>query len=171
MNGQSLSTRLFVVVFISGITTTSIGLAQEPTDAQSQRRTLEAELITLQQSLKDRPMSEVVDAAIFAKGVAWALRYDRDLAPQDLTLLQTAVTRGRQRAESLAANTKGWTTRRGKLALGYVSRIDDSVQPYGLMVPQKYELQKAMRLDVVLHGSSQRCVRSDRRRLSSVAQR
>ncbi|MGB7345018.1 MAG: prolyl oligopeptidase family serine peptidase [Pirellulaceae bacterium] len=35
---------------------------------------------------------------------------------------------------------------------GFVSRIDDSVQPYGLVLPADYDAAKEYRLDVWLHG-------------------
>ena len=38
--------------------------------------------------------------------------------------------------------------------MGYTSRIDNSVQPYGLIVPKNYDASKPLRLDVVLHGST-----------------
>ena len=37
---------------------------------------------------------------------------------------------------------------------GYVSAVDGSVQPYGVIVPASYDRTKPMRLDVVLHGST-----------------
>ena len=37
---------------------------------------------------------------------------------------------------------------------GFVSAVDGSVQPYGLVVPAGYDPAKPIRLDVVLHGSS-----------------
>src|SRR4029079_3361463 len=47
-----------------------------------------------------------------------------------------------------------WYNRRGKLALGYLSKIDHSVQPYGLIVPKGFDPKTPSRLDVVLHGST-----------------
>jgi dienelactone hydrolase len=35
---------------------------------------------------------------------------------------------------------------------GYRSRVDGSVQPYGLIIPESYDGSKPVRLDVVLHG-------------------
>ena len=42
-----------------------------------------------------------------------------------------------------------WTTRTGRLVRGFVSAVDGSVQPYGLIVPAHYHAKRAMRLDVV----------------------
>ncbi|MFN0052254.1 MAG: prolyl oligopeptidase family serine peptidase [Planctomycetales bacterium] len=97
---------------------------------------------------------EIVDAAIFAKGLEWALRYDREFTPAEVRLLDQALVRGRERLRGIVSGETGWRKRRGTVALGYVSRVDGSVQPFGVVVPQGYDPQKPIRLDVVLHGST-----------------
>ncbi|NQV26119.1 MAG: prolyl oligopeptidase family serine peptidase [Rhodopirellula sp.] len=94
------------------------------------------------------------DAAIFTKGLTWALKYDREFSPAQTQLLDRAVTRSQERLAALTAGTSAWKDRRGKLALGYVSRVDGSVQPYGVIVPRNYDPSESIRLDVVLHGST-----------------
>jgi hypothetical protein len=98
--------------------------------------------------------SELADAAIFHKGLVWALRYDRELTDNDIGQLRLATTRGTQRVEAIAAGKQPWRAARGKIALGYVSRVDASVQPYGVIVPSGYDPSRSMRLDIVLHGST-----------------
>lgn len=95
-----------------------------------------------------------VDAAIFAKGLRWALLYDKDFSPADVALMEKALVRGQQRLEATIAGRRTWDSHKGKVALGYVSAVDRSVQPYGLIVPASYNAGKPMRLDVVLHGST-----------------
>ena len=94
------------------------------------------------------------DVDVFRKGVEWALRYEPSLPPADLKSIQKALTRGSERRASLAAGKTPWTTRKGKVVRGFVSVIDGSVQPYGVIIPKSYDGSKPMRLDVVLHGSS-----------------
>lgn len=96
----------------------------------------------------------VADAEIFAKGVSWALRYDTDFSAADIATLKKALERGKERATALEADKKPWAKKKGKVVRGYVSKIDGSVQPYGVIVPAGYEANKPMRLDVVLHGST-----------------
>lgn len=62
--------------------------------------------------------------------------------------------RGHQRADALNGGARPWTTRKGKVLRAYVSAVDGSTQPYGLIVPASYDGTKPIRLDVVLHGSS-----------------
>ena len=94
------------------------------------------------------------DAAIFEKGLSWALRYDREFTPADIGLLEKAIRRVGERLPQVQRRNPTWIARRGKLALGYVSKVDGSVQPYGLIVPKSYDPEKRIRLDVVLHGST-----------------
>jgi dienelactone hydrolase len=108
----------------------------------------------------------LADAKIFAKAVSWALRYDTQFEPADLALLKKALDRGKERVAALEAGKQPWTARKGKLARGFVSAVDGSVQPYGLIVPAKYGSAKLFRLDVVLHGSSKPVGMSELRFLS-----
>ena len=94
------------------------------------------------------------DAEIFGKGVSWALRYDTALQTGDLAMIKKAQERLAQRAGALSSNQESWITKKGKVARGFVSAIDGSVQPYGVIIPKSYDGTRPMRLDVVLHGSS-----------------
>ena len=44
--------------------------------------------------------------------------------------------------------------RKGHVVRAYVSRLDGSVQPYGLTIPESYDGTKPMRLDVWQHGTN-----------------
>ncbi len=96
----------------------------------------------------------LADAEVFAKGITWALRYETHLEPTDLALLKKALGRGKERAAALESGKQPWAEKKGRLVRGYVSAVDGSVQPYGVLVPAKYDRAKPIRLDVVLHGSS-----------------
>ncbi len=135
--------------------TKSFGQTGQPL-SQTQRAKLTREALTLQAMLdqiSDRETSTWADASIFTKGLLWALRYDREFTPADVRLLEKASRRASERPEALSEGSPTWIDRRGKLALGYVSKVDGSVQPYGVIVPENYDPQKPIRLDVVLHGS------------------
>jgi pimeloyl-ACP methyl ester carboxylesterase len=94
------------------------------------------------------------DAEVFAKGIAWALKYDTTFTPADQKLLSRALGRGRARVAALEAGHAPWAYKRGKVVRGFVSAVDRSVQPYALVVPANYDRSRPMRLDVVLHGST-----------------
>ena len=64
-------------------------------------------------------------------------------------------TPGIGRAIELENGTSSWTKKTGNVVRGFVSRIDGSVQPYGLTIPASYDGKRPMRLDVWLHGTQQ----------------
>lgn len=94
------------------------------------------------------------DVAVFHKGADWALRYSASLSSNEVDGIQRALSRGSERAKGIAEHTTAWTTKKGKVVRGFISAVDGSVQPYGVIVPARYDASKPMRLDVVLHGSS-----------------
>ena len=64
---------------------------------------------------------------------------------------------GRERAEQLAAGKTPWATAAGLVVRGYVSKIDGSVQPYGLVVPETIGDKNSGRhpLDIWFHGRNE----------------
>jgi poly(3-hydroxybutyrate) depolymerase len=132
-------------------------LQQEAGPGVIERKGLQQAAYRLQsqiQMLKTDESDRQADVAVFPKGIEWALRYDTALGSADVALIRKALLRGAERAEALAANSAPWTTKKGKVVRGFVSSVDGSTQPYGLIVPQSYDGQTPIRLDVVLHGSS-----------------
>jgi Prolyl oligopeptidase family len=102
------------------------------------------------------------DAEVFRKAVVWALRYEPKLEPADVKLIEKALKRCRERVDALEAGTSPWSPDRiGKTVRGFISDVDGSVQPYGVIAPKQYSPPKdrnndatRMRLDIVLHGST-----------------
>lgn len=108
--------------------------------------------------LRDRKDPRVAallpDVLIFHKAVQDALKYQEFFDSKEIPVALALLQEGQQRAISLAEGLAPWTTARGLVVRGYVSKIDGSVQPYGLVVPESYTEQTAgrYRLDVWLHG-------------------
>jgi dienelactone hydrolase len=93
------------------------------------------------------------DVEIYAKAAEWLLRYPEECYTKAyfdnaLALLRT----GAARAAELERGETPWVRRKGRFSRGYRSRVDGSVQPYALVVPETYDGSKPARLDVVLHG-------------------
>lgn len=154
--GPLLATLGFVLILITAVPSSAQNPAPQPLTIE-QRDALEKQLRTLEGELKstgEQTGRSTVDAAIFAKGINWALSYDREFSAADLALIHKAATRCQERITAIKSNSPPWLTHRGKLTLGYVSQIDQSAQPYGLIVPQGYDKARPIRLDVVLHGST-----------------
>jgi poly(3-hydroxybutyrate) depolymerase len=94
------------------------------------------------------------DAQIFVKGVVWALDFGPVTDAKSRQLLRTGLHRARQRIEALSTGRAPWAERPGRSVRGFISVVDNSVQPYGLVIPAGYDPAKPIRLDVVLHGSA-----------------
>ena len=101
------------------------------------------------------------DVEIFHKAVDWALRYheffktNEFLATAEPSAAERILDEGRRRAAELRASpTPSWTTATGLVVRGYRSRIDGSVQPYGLVVPPSFHpgTRTPHRLDFWFHG-------------------
>lgn len=120
----------------------------------SEREALFKQADALQDRLANASADLRADADVFAKGMTWALRYDTALQPSELALIEKAAARGIERIEAILSKQTPWTQKKGKVVRGFISAIDGSTQPYGLIVPKGYDGTKPFRLDVVLHGSS-----------------
>ena len=123
------------------------------------------------------------DVQIYHNAVRYALEDDIFTSTNQFNSARHLLQQGSERAKQLAAGQASWTTKAGLLELkiqmetaaaeaarrkkttpapvthitvvrGYVSRIDGSVQPYGLKVPLTYLTgdDKPRRLDIWLHG-------------------
>jgi predicted esterase len=94
------------------------------------------------------------DVQIFYNAVHYPLAYNEFYTKGDIATARRFLTEGHARAAELKAGTASWTTKTGLVVLGYVSKIDGSVQPYGLQVPTTYTEgdKRPHRLDFFLHG-------------------
>ncbi|MCC6884087.1 MAG: hypothetical protein IT576_18140, partial [Verrucomicrobiales bacterium] len=83
------------------------------------------------------------DVAVFHKAVRFAIDngefYD---AKKDLPRAEKLLGLGEERIKAYLNKKTPWTTQRGLLVRGYESRIDGSIQPYGLEIPEKLDLDK-----------------------------
>ncbi|MEQ8790467.1 MAG: prolyl oligopeptidase family serine peptidase [Pirellulaceae bacterium] len=115
---------------------------------------LTAELAALHARLEktaDHPLA--ADVAIYAKAVDFALRHREFYDKKHIPLAYEQIKIANTRLDELAADRPAsWIKARGLIVRGYKSRIDDSPQPYGLVVPEKLDLDKPAPLYVWLHG-------------------
>src|SRR5687768_10862832 len=78
------------------------------------------------------------DVEIFYKAVDYALRYDEFFKAEDIFRAKELLRQGQERAAALEQGDAPWATASGLVVRGYVSKIDGSVQPYGLVLPSSY---------------------------------
>jgi hypothetical protein len=122
------------------------------------RAELEAGLARLQAAtarLSHNPL--LPDVLIYQEGVRYALQYNEFFKPAEIAAAKTLLAQGEQRAAQLAAGEAPWTTATGLVVRGYISKIDKSVQPYGLVVPASYSptASHRWRLDAWFHGRNE----------------
>jgi hypothetical protein len=99
------------------------------------------------------PADLVADVAVYEKAAAWILRYPEEFYRPDYAARALAVLeRGLARARELEQGKPSWPGAKGRLSRAYRSRVDGSLQPYGLVIPESYDGSRPARLDVVLHG-------------------
>ena len=114
---------------------------------------LDAAIAPLAARKDERTLELLPDVLIFAEAVRTALEFDEFFHPKELVTARDLLAEGRQRAADLAAGSSPWTTQTGLVVRGYRSRIDDSIQPYGLVIPPAYGPGPGRwRLDLWFHG-------------------
>lgn len=95
----------------------------------------------------------LADADIYRKAAAWLLRFPEEFyKPDYVAQALSCLDRGLARLKELQTGKSTWATQTGRFSLAYRSRVDGSLQPYGIVIPPAYDRTKPIRLDVILHG-------------------
>jgi dienelactone hydrolase len=95
------------------------------------------------------------DVDIYEKAVRWAVDYKEIFDSKGgIATVKSVLKTGLERAKAMKDGKTPWTTQTGLVVRGYRSKIDGSVQPYGLVIPKDYDFagQKQHRLDFWWHG-------------------
>lgn len=127
------------------------------------RKALEADVASLgkeieilRESLKKKPalIDLLPDVQIFHRAVDVALKYNEFYSPKEFDAAKKLLALGAERAKELAEGRSPWLEKPGLVVRGYVSKIDGSVQPYGLVVPASFKPGSGtpQRLDLWYHG-------------------
>lgn len=125
-----------------------------PADVQAKLRQSLGELQRRLSERSDDPRTS--DVAIFSKAVDFALRHREFYAPKDADKAAVLLAEASKRLDELeklpADAVPSWAKATGLIVRGYKSQIDDSPQPYGLVIPEDYDATKEVPLYVWLHG-------------------
>ncbi len=114
------------------------------------------EIASLRDRLKGKPalLELLPDVQVYYNAVYYAVTYHEIFNAREIPVARTLLNQGLERARALAEVKAPWATATGLVVRGYVSRIDGSVQPYGLVVPASYrpDAPYRHRLNVWCHG-------------------
>lgn len=117
---------------------------------------LAKEIADLRGVLKGKPalLDLLPDVEIFQIAVHGAMAYDEIYKPAEIGIAREHLKQGFARAKELRDGKPTWPSATGPIVRGYVSKIDGSVQPYGLVVPTTYRPGQSSphRLDFWFHG-------------------
>jgi pimeloyl-ACP methyl ester carboxylesterase len=82
------------------------------------------------------------------------LEYQEFFDLKEIPAGKALLKQGHERADQLLAGDAPWTRKTGVVVRGYISRIDRTVQPYGLVIPDSYKFDgtEKHRLDFWFHG-------------------
>jgi pimeloyl-ACP methyl ester carboxylesterase len=177
---RSLSLILVLILFFASapVPTTSL-LADGPSDNSSEtvrrippvgiaisesiRQELRAEAKMLEANLSEarlrwsrnpQQLRHWADIAIFSKSVDWALRYEEIFKTNEVDYARLQLKTATDRLQALDKGQAPWTDVPGPTVGGYVSRIDGSLQPFGLVIPHGWRPNsgRQWRLDFWFHG-------------------
>jgi predicted esterase len=152
---KSYSLALAVLFGLSHLADSARGQAASPEET----RALETALGELNSSIDDlrkNPDNEnlIPDVAIYAKAADWILRHNEFYKPDFVKHTASALQTGQARGAELKLGKSAWERAAGRKILGYQSGVDESIQPYALMLPADFgkEPERSWPLHLVLHG-------------------
>ncbi len=100
-----------------------------------------------------QPDDRLTDLRVHVVAVERLFEFPEDIFTKaDAARAQTVLERGLERAELLRAGKTAEPT--GRMAFGYQSALDGSVQPYLLSIPKSYDGTRPVPLYIWLHGAA-----------------
>jgi pimeloyl-ACP methyl ester carboxylesterase len=128
--------------------------AEDRAALEQQLEALTSRLTSLGRSKHPLVQELTPDVEIFYRAVRDALKYDEFFSPGDVKAAADVLRTGIERADQLLAGEAPWTTQTGLVVRGYRSKLDQTVQPYGSLIPDSYTFsgKDEFRLDLWFHG-------------------
>jgi len=114
------------------------------------------EIDDLKKSLQSQPTLQdlLPDVQIYYNAVRYALDDNIFYSTNDFAAARKLLDEGHTRARSLRDGQAPWNSATGPIVRGYKSKVDGSIQPYGLVVPSTFNpsANHQHRLDFWYHG-------------------
>lgn len=152
---KTLFQTLAPFVAVAVLATSARGQTAGPEETKAIQAAL-AELTSSIDALRKNPDNEnlIPDVAVYAKAAEWILRHNEFYKPDYVKHTVSALETGQARAAELKQGKPAWERTPGRKILGYQSAVDESIQPYALMLPADFgkEPERSWPLHLVLHG-------------------
>jgi predicted esterase len=108
-------------------------------------------------ALQEKKIPDVVliEVEIYLKAAENIVRFEEWLHRDSVKWAQQTIDQGLERAKQAEGGKPVWDNSPGKWVVrAYRSQIDNSIQPYAVLLPHDYgkDPKKRWRLDIVLHG-------------------
>ena len=136
----------------AGIAIPDAARAELTAGATALRQEIDALARELTAAKNARLLALLPDVEVFHKAVDWALRYDEFFDAKQIATAKKALATARERVAQLRAGRAPWLEATGLIVRGYRSTLDDSIQPYGLVVPANWKRAQPGRMMVWLLG-------------------
>ncbi len=119
---------------------------------------LQEKIETIKTSKDASKIALLPDVMIFERAVRCALDYQEFFDVKEFDKADALLVEGIKRADQLLAGKPEWVTQKGLVVRGYISRIDNTVQPYGLVIPPTYAIDHSVpsRCDIWFHGRGEK---------------
>ena len=129
----------FVVVDAQGLMERGIAIPRETqTSLLEALQPLEEAVLLIKQQDDPFVSAHEPDVSIYLKAVKTAVEHREFHYKSQFEVADRLIQTGLARAAHLLNGKAPWIHQTGLVVRGYRSRLDDSIQPYGLVVPEKY---------------------------------
>jgi dienelactone hydrolase len=92
------------------------------------------------------------DVEIYLNAAAYALANDEFYDPREVKRAHEMLALGKRRLDELTSGKPSWPSATGLLVRGFKSKLDGSIQPYGLVIPPDFDPERKIPLYVWLKG-------------------
>ena len=123
-------------------------------DLESGLKELKTQIDALAQMNNPQTRQLLPDVEIYYKAVHDALEYQEFFDVKEFAIAKSWIQHGLDRATGLRIGNPTWLRVKGPVVRGYRSKIDGSVQPVGLVIPDSYDPDGSARhrVDFWFHG-------------------
>ncbi len=125
---------------------------------RTQLKVIQDKIAAIRETKDAGKIALLSDVMIFERAVRCALDYQEFFDVKEFDKADALLVEGIKRADQLLAGKPEWITQKGLVVRGYISRIDNTVQPYGLVIPPTYAIDHSVptRCDIWFHGRGEK---------------